>query len=67
MYVRIDRALAAGLRFRPLDETVRDTLAWNETRPEERRTSLRAGMSAEREAEVLAAWRASESEFKTSQ
>ena len=67
MYVRIDRALAAGLRFRPLNETVRDTLAWNETRPDERRTNLRAGISAEREAEVLAAWHASESEFKTSQ
>lgn len=67
MYVRIDRALAAGLGFRPLDETVRGTLAWNETRPEERRTKLRAGMSAEREAEVLAAWHAGESEFKTAQ
>jgi len=56
MYVRLDRALAAGLTFRPMDETVRDTLAWNLTRPGERRANLRAGMSAEREAEVLEAW-----------
>jgi 2'-hydroxyisoflavone reductase len=56
MYVRLDRALAAGLAFRPLDETVRDTLAWNETSPQERRADFRAGLSAEREAEVLAAW-----------
>jgi 2'-hydroxyisoflavone reductase len=53
----IDRALAAGLSFRPLVETVRDTLAWHEARPEERRAALNAGLAAEREAEVLAAWR----------
>lgn len=58
--VRIDRALAAGLGFRPLAETVRDTLAWHETRPEEQRSSLRAGMIAERESEVLAAWHSSQ-------
>jgi 2'-hydroxyisoflavone reductase len=28
MEANIDRALAAGLRFRPLAETVRDTYAW---------------------------------------
>lgn len=54
--VRIDRALAAGLTFRPLADTVRDTLAWQATRSEERRSTLRAGLSAEREAEVLQAW-----------
>lgn len=56
--VSIARALAAGLTFRPVDETVRDTLAWWKTVPEERRAKMRAGLVADREKEVLAAWRA---------
>lgn len=56
MNVRIDRALQAGLSFRPLADTVQDTLAWHASLPEERRENLRAGLSAERETEVLAAW-----------
>ncbi|MCU0229982.1 MAG: epimerase, partial [Acidobacteria bacterium] len=56
--VSIARALAAGLTFRPVDETVRDTLAWWKTVPEERRAKMRAGLGADREKEVLAAWRA---------
>jgi 2'-hydroxyisoflavone reductase len=51
------KALAAGLTFRPLATTAADTLEWFRSQPEERQT-LRAGISAEREAEVLAAWRA---------
>ncbi|MDH4102059.1 MAG: SDR family oxidoreductase [Thermoleophilia bacterium] len=47
----IDRALAAGLRFRPLADTIRATL--DEARPTET-----AGLSPEREAELLAAWHA---------
>jgi nucleoside-diphosphate-sugar epimerase len=54
------RAVAKGLRFRPVAETARDTLAWWKALPEERRARPRAGLSAEREREVLAAWRASE-------
>jgi 2'-hydroxyisoflavone reductase len=52
------RAVAQGLRFRPVVQTARDTLAWWRTLPEERRAKLRAGLSPEREAEVLARWRA---------
>jgi 2'-hydroxyisoflavone reductase len=37
---------------------VRDTLAWHETRPAERKAALRSGFTPEREAEILAAWRA---------
>jgi 2'-hydroxyisoflavone reductase len=44
----VSRALAAGLTFRPLEETVRDTLDLAGTTPE-------AGLTAEREAELLAA------------
>lgn len=54
------RAVDAGLTFRPLAETARDTLEWHFTRDEERRENLRAGISAEREAEVLQAWHARE-------
>lgn len=56
--VSVARAVARGLRFRPVADTARDTLAWWRTLPEERRAKLRAGISAEREREVLAAWRA---------
>ena len=59
---KIDRAIAAGLTFRPLAVTARETLAWNKTRPEAELQALaegrRAGISAQREAEVLAAWKA---------
>jgi len=37
---------------------VRDTLAWHETRPADRKTALRSGFTAENEAAILAAWRA---------
>jgi nucleoside-diphosphate-sugar epimerase len=47
-----------GLKSRSLEETVRDTLAWHETRPAERKAALRSGFTPEKEAEVLAAWRA---------
>jgi 2'-hydroxyisoflavone reductase len=52
------RAVARGLTFRPLAETAGDTLRWHKTRPAEQRAKLRAGLSPEREAEVLAAWHA---------
>jgi 2'-hydroxyisoflavone reductase len=51
--VDVSKATAAGLRFRPLEETVRDTLAWARTRPAGH--EWRAGLAAEREAELLAA------------
>jgi 2'-hydroxyisoflavone reductase len=56
--VSIAKALAKGLTFRPLAETTRDTLAWFKTLPAERQATLRSGLKADREAEVLAAWRA---------
>jgi 2'-hydroxyisoflavone reductase len=56
--VSIARAVAAGLTFRPLATTVADTLAWFGSLPEDRRATLRAGLSAEREAEVLKKWHA---------
>ena len=56
----VSRAVAAGLRFRPLEETARDTLAWA------RQTGAglvtpgqvgAAGLDPQREAELLEAWR----------
>jgi 2'-hydroxyisoflavone reductase len=52
------RAVAAGLTFRPLGDTAKDTLAWWKAQPAERQAKLRAGIAPEREVEVLAAWKA---------
>jgi 2'-hydroxyisoflavone reductase len=49
--IRVDKALAAGLIYRPLIETVTDTLAWAQTRPAD--YSWRAGLSREREARLI--------------
>jgi 2'-hydroxyisoflavone reductase len=54
---KIDRALNKGLTFRPLGETSRDTLAWFKSLPQDRQSHPKAGLSPEREAEVLAAWK----------
>src|SRR5438034_9844210 len=56
----ISRALAKGLTFRRLTETARDTLAWFESQSQDRQSKLRAGLTPEREAEVLAAWKKKE-------
>jgi len=45
-----------GFTFRPLAVTAKDTLDFHFSRPLERQQELRSGLSAEREAEVLAAW-----------
>ena len=53
---KIDKALAKGLTFRPLDLTARDTLAWFKSQSTERQAKMKAGLTAERETEVLVAW-----------
>jgi 2'-hydroxyisoflavone reductase len=55
--VSAERALEAGLTIRPMAETVTDTLRWFLGQPEAERLDLKAGLSAEREAKVLAAWK----------
>jgi 2'-hydroxyisoflavone reductase len=47
------RAVSKGLRFRNVETTVRDLLAWHEQRPADQKQKLRAGMTPEREAELL--------------
>ncbi len=51
-----ERAAAKGLRNRPVRETARDLISWWKTLPEDRTENIRAGLSAEREAEMLALW-----------
>jgi 2'-hydroxyisoflavone reductase len=48
------KSLAAGLRLRPLAETIRDTAAWDRDRGT---PPLRVGIDRAREAELLDAWR----------
>ncbi|HEX2996177.1 MAG TPA: NAD-dependent epimerase/dehydratase family protein [Anaerolineales bacterium] len=49
--ISVSKAIRAGLKFRPLDETVRDTLEWAKTRPADQ--EWRAGLNPEREQELL--------------
>ena len=49
------KAIAAGLVFRPLAETVRDTLEWDTARRSDH--EWRAGLKRQREAELLRAWK----------
>ncbi len=53
--INCQKAFAAGLTFRPLAETVRDTLAWDATRPAD--VERKAGIKPEREAHYLQACR----------
>ena len=53
------KAIAAGLKFRPLADTARDTLEWWKAKPEDERV-LRTGVDPEKEARILAAWHARE-------
>jgi len=54
----IRRAITAGLTYRPRPLTAADTLAWFLTLPAERQAKLRASVTPEREAELLAKLRA---------
>jgi 2'-hydroxyisoflavone reductase len=56
--VSADRALQAGMTIRPMADTVAATMRWHLRRPEAERLTLKAGLSPEREAELLAAWQA---------
>lgn len=62
----VSRAVAAGLRCRPIDDVARDTFAWDASRSSEERRpremvsglKIEAGMAPEREARLLEEWRA---------
>ncbi len=57
-YARFDLTpeVESGLTFRPLAVTASETLEFHFSRPAELQNPLRAGLSPEREAEVLAEW-----------
>jgi 2'-hydroxyisoflavone reductase len=52
-----ERARKAGLQSRPERETLRDILDWWDTLPAERTGKVRAGLDADREASLIAAWK----------
>jgi 2'-hydroxyisoflavone reductase len=54
--VDCSKAIADGLTFRPLEDTIQATLEWNATRPEG--FTGRAGISREQEAALLEEWHA---------
>ena len=49
--IDVSKAIRAGLKFRPLEETIRDTIAWAETRPEDHQ--WRAGLDPVKERILL--------------
>lgn len=56
--VRNERAIAKGLGFRPLGDTIRDTLAWAREEAKTRKLFGRTGIAPEKEAKVIAAAKA---------
>ncbi len=56
MTANIEKSVAQGLTFRPLAETIAETLAWDKTRPAD--VPLKVGMSLEQERELLAKYAA---------
>jgi 2'-hydroxyisoflavone reductase len=56
----LSKEIAAGLTFRPLAVTAKDTLDYYHAQSPERQETLKAGLKPEREAEVLALWHAAQ-------
>lgn len=54
----LTKEIAAGLTIRPTAVTAKETLAWWNALPAERRAKPKAGFTPERERELLQAWRA---------
>jgi 2'-hydroxyisoflavone reductase len=57
-YINSDKAVAAGLRYRPMTETIRDSLAWWQSLPAERREKAKFAYTLETEAAALKGWHA---------
>ncbi|MDQ3022571.1 MAG: NAD-dependent epimerase/dehydratase family protein [Bacteroidota bacterium] len=53
--VDVSKAIKHGLKFRPLAETLKDTLEFDKTRKD---YTLRAGLKADKEVELLSKWTA---------
>jgi 2'-hydroxyisoflavone reductase len=57
-YINSDKAVAAGLTYRPATDTIRDVLAWYEALSEDARKAMAFPMTPERESNILKAWHA---------
>ncbi|HTL98451.1 MAG TPA: NAD-dependent epimerase/dehydratase family protein [Holophagaceae bacterium] len=57
---RNDRGVKAGLRFRPIEAIVKDTLEWHKGLAADDRRAKVGGPSAEQEAKLIAAWKAAQ-------
>jgi 2'-hydroxyisoflavone reductase len=58
VYINSDKAVAAGLRYRPMTETIRDSLAWWHSLPPDRRANNKFAATPRAEADALKAWHA---------
>lgn len=64
LQVNVDKALSDGLTFRPLEQTIRETLEWNATRPAERPLTAsgeprpKTGLDPQKEARLIDALKA---------
>ena len=56
MFINPDKAIKAGLNFRPLRDTVRDTLTWFQTK--RANADLNAGLDRDKERALLYKWHA---------
>jgi 2'-hydroxyisoflavone reductase len=54
MFINCSKAVAAGLTFRQLSDTIKDTLAWRETNY--RNEELKAGIDPDKEQRLLRKW-----------
>jgi 2'-hydroxyisoflavone reductase len=52
--VSLKKVLETGITYRPLEESIRDTLAWHKTRPAD--LEMKAGIDPEKERKVLSDW-----------
>lgn len=50
--------IKAGMKFRSMETTARDTYAWWKTLPADRQAGIKTGFTTERERTLLAAWKA---------
>ena len=54
MFIDCQKAVSSGLSFRPLNDTIKDTLTWRETScPDE---ELKAGLDSDKEQRLLRKW-----------
>jgi 2'-hydroxyisoflavone reductase len=54
MFINCEKAVGAGLSFRPLNDTIKDTLSWRETNG--LKEELKAGIDPDKEQRLLRKW-----------